>query len=47
MLYLIFLSSLLSIIISVITKALECAILLFRVLIVSQGPTTLFIFDDG
>ena len=47
MFYLIFLSLLLSIIISIITKSFEYAILLFCLLIVQNGLTILFIFDDG
>ena len=48
MFYLIFLSLLLNIvIISIITKSLEYAILLFCLLIVQKGLTILLIFDDG
>ena len=35
------------IIISIIAKSLEYAILLFRLLIVQKGLTALFNFDDG
>ena len=45
--HLIFLSSLLSIIVSIIAKSLEFAILLFRLLIVQKGLTALFNLDDG
>ena len=44
--YLIFLNLLLSIIISITTKSLEYAILLFRLLIVQKGLTALFHFGD-
>ena len=47
MLYLIFLSLLLTIIASIITKSFEYAILLFNLLIVQKGLTILLIFDDG
>ena len=47
MFYLIFLSLLLNVIISIITKSLEYAILLSCLLIVQQGLTALFNFDDG
>ena len=48
MFYLIFLSLLLNIvIISIITKSLEYAILLFCLLIVQKALTILFIFDDS
>ena len=44
---LIYLTLLLSIIISIITKSLEYSILLFRLLIVQKGLTALFNFDDS
>ena len=47
MFYLIFISLLLSIIISIVTKPFEYAILLFCLLIVQKGLTILFVFDDG
>ena len=47
MFYLIFLSLLLSIVISIITKSFEFVILFFSLLIVQKGLTILFIFDDG
>ena len=47
MFYLIFLSLLLSIITSIITKFFEYAILLFNLLIFQKGLTILLIFDDG
>ena len=47
MFHLIFLTSLPTIIISIIVKSLEYAILLFRLLIVQKGLTALFNFDDG
>ena len=45
--YMIFLSLLLSIIISIITKSFEFVILLFCLLIVQKGITISLIFDDG
>ena len=47
MFYLIFLSLLLSIIINIITKSFEYAILLSCLLIVQTGLTILLISDDG
>ena len=47
MFYLIFLSLLLRIAISIITKSLEYAILLFRWLIVKKGLTVLYKSHDG
>ena len=47
MFYLIFLSLLLRIAISIITKSLEYAILLFRLLIVKKGLTVLYKSHDG